>query len=88
MVESIVRLVKVKALGLRNVDANANINGGTTNLDGRGDFSTETTPIGVPSKQDAASWADNTHQRCHNQSRALVRLLTLKTKTFVPSFER
>ena len=88
MAEGIIRFEKIKALRLWNVDANAQVNVGTTNLNGRGNLSAETTPTGASSEQDAVSWRDNAHRRCHNQSSALVRLLTLKTKTFVPSFER
>lgn len=87
MTEGIIYFVEVADFGRRNVDANAHINVRATNLDGRGNLSPETTPAGVLSTQNAVIWPDNTHQRCHNQSLALVRLLSLKTKTFVPSFE-
>lgn len=50
MAQGIIRFVKVHALGLRNVDTNAHINVGTANINGRGDFSTKTTPAGVSSK--------------------------------------
>lgn len=46
MAQGIIRFVKVRALGLRKVDTNAHINVGTTNINGRGDFSAKTTPAG------------------------------------------
>lgn len=87
MTKGIIRFVEVDDLGRWGVDANAHIDFGTPNLNGRRNLSPETTPTEVSSIQNAVSWPDNAYQRCHNQSRALVRLLTLKTKTFVPCFE-
>lgn len=44
MTEGIIHFVAVEDLGHWDVDGNAHINVGATNIDGRGDLSSETAP--------------------------------------------